>query len=197
FASESMKFANSLKLRTESLLLLGHLQRQSGAIEQAVKNYSEAIDNYNQITPGVYKYDALKGRLLCYVALKDTANFEAQLPSVLDEFDKQRVKILEEQNRNVFFDREQNVYDLAINHELEKHDDVSALNYSEKSRARSLLKALTEKKTGGAETAPLNPAELQRGLPANLQVLQYAVLDDKLVVWLITSNRLEAKTKNI
>jgi len=193
FASESMKFASSLKLRTESLLLLGHLQRQSGAIEQAVKNYSEAIDNYNEINPGVYKYDALKGRLLCYVALKDTANFEAQLPSVLDEFEKQRVKIFEEQNRNVFFDREQNVYDLAINHELEKHDSLSALNYSEQSRARSLLKALTEK-TG---SAPLHPVELQRGLPANLQVLQYAMLDDKLVVWLVTSNRIEAKTKNI
>jgi CHAT domain-containing protein len=192
-ASESMKFANTVKLRTESLLLLGHLQRQSGEIEQAVRNYSEAIDNYNEINPGVYKYDALKGRLLCYVALKDTANFEAQLPIVLDEFEKQRVKIFEEQNRNVFFDREQNVYDLAINHELEKHDSLSALNYSEQSRARSLLKALTEK-TG---SAPLTPAELQRGLPANLQVMQYAMLDDKLVVWLVTSNRIEAKTKNI
>ena len=193
-ASESMKFANSLKLRTESLLLLGHLQRQSGAIEQAVKNYSEAIDNYDKIKPGVYKYDALKGRLLCYLALRDNANFEAQLPTVLDEFEKQRVKIFEEQSRNIFFDREQNVYDLAINHELEKHDHLSALNYSEQSRARSLLKALS---ADTASAAPLAPVELQRGLPANLQVLQYAVLDDKLVVWLVTNNRIDAKTKNI
>ena len=201
-AFESMKVADSLKdqltLRTESLLLLGHLQRQSGAIEQAVKNYSEAIDNYSKVKPGVYNYDALKGRLLCYVALKDGANFEAQLPSVLAEFEKQRVKIFEEQSRNVFFDREQNVYDLAINHELEKHDYLSALNYSEQSRARSLLKALTEKNVNSTDSAaPLHPAELQRQLPANLQVLQYAVLEDKLVIWLITSDRIEAKTKDI
>ena len=197
-ASESMKFARSLKDRTESLLLLAHLQRQSGAIEQAVKSYSEAIDNYNKIEPGVYKYDALKGQLLCYVALNDSANFEAQLPTVLKEFEKQRVEIFEEQNRNVFFDREQSVYDVAIDHELAKHDDLSALNYSEQSRARSLLKALTEK--NGAETvstSPLHPAELQRQLPANLQVLQYAVLEDKLVVWLVTGNRIEARTKAI
>jgi CHAT domain-containing protein len=199
FASESMKVADSLTLRTESLLLLGHLQRQSGALEQAVKNYSEAIENYSKgVKPGVYKYDALKGRLLCYVALKDSANFEAQLPTVFDEFETQRVKILEEQNRNIFFDREQDVYDLAIDHEIEKHDDRSALNYSEHSRARSLLKALTEKKTNGADPAtPLHPAELHRQLPPNLQVLQYAVLEDKLVMWLITSDRIEAKTKNI
>lgn len=203
-ASESMKFADSvkdpLKLRTESLLLLGHLQRQSGAIQQAVENYSAAIDNYNKMKPSIYKYDALKGRLLCYVALKDSANFEAQLPTVLDEFEKQRVAIFEEQNRNVFFDREQSVYDFAIDHELQKHDALNALNYSEQSRARSLLKALIEKKTNGAEapaSAPLHPAELQRQLPANLQVLQYAMLDDRLVVWLVTSNRLEARTKDI
>jgi CHAT domain-containing protein len=30
-----------------------------------------------------------------------------------------------------------------------------------------------------------------------LQVLQYAVLEDKLVVWLVTGNRLEARTKDI
>jgi CHAT domain-containing protein len=43
----------------------------------------------------------------------------------------------------------------------------------------------------------LHPAELQRQLPANLQVLQYAVLEDKLIVWLITNNRIESKTRNI
>ena len=198
------KFADSLKepfkLRTESLLLLGHLQRQSGAIQQAVANYSEAIDNYNKMQPSIYKYDALKGRLLCYVALNDSANFEAQLPTVLDEFEKQREDIFEEQNRNVFFDHEQSVYDLAIDHEIRKHDDLSALNYSEQSRARSLLKALTENKVNGADAAsstPLHPAEIQRQLPADLQVLQYAVLEDKLVVWLVTGNRLEAKTTAI
>src|SRR6185369_9639521 len=145
-----------------------------------------------KMKPSIYKYDALKGRLLCYVALKDSANFEAQLPIVLEEFEKQRVGIFEEQNRNVFFDREQSVYDVAIDHELAKHDYVSALNYSEQSRARSLLKALSEK-----DATPLHAAELQHQLPANLQVLQYAVLEDKLVVWLVTSDRLEARTKNI
>lgn len=198
-ASESMKFADSLKdpltPRTESLVMLAHLQRQSGAIAEAVNNYSQAIDNYSKIKSSIYKYDALKGRLLCYVALKDSANFEAQLPVVLDEFEKQRAAIFEEQNGNVFFDREQSVYDFAIDHEIEKHDDLSALNYSEQSRARSLLKALTEEK--GEIAAPLNPDELRRQLPANLQVLQYAVLENKLVVWLVTDNRLEAKTKDI
>src|SRR6185369_10033788 len=146
-----------------------------------------------KMKPSIYKYDALKGRLLCYVALKDSANFEAQLPIVLEEFEKQRVGIFEEQNRNVFFDREQSVYDFAIDHELAKHDYVSALNYSEQSRARSLLKALTEKKPNAGGPQPL--PELQRQLPASLQVLQYAVLEDKLVMWLVTSDRIEVKTR--
>src|SRR6185503_6681497 len=93
-ASESLKIADSLKdpanafkLRTGSLLLLAHLQRQSGSIQQALNSYTEAIDNYDKMEPSIYKYDALKGRLLCYVALKETAKFESQLPTVLEEFE--------------------------------------------------------------------------------------------------------------
>jgi CHAT domain-containing protein len=206
-ASESLSLAdsiqdpkNAIELRTGSLLLLAHLQRQSGALQPALDSYNQAINNYNQMEPSIYRYDALKGRLLCYVALKDNASFEAQLPDVLAEYEKHRANIFEEQNQNTFFDREQGVYDLAISHELEKHDDLGALNYSEQSRARSLLKALTEKKSNSIDTAsaaPLPPAELQRQLPANLQVLQYAVLEDKLVIWLITSTKIESKTKDI
>src|SRR6185369_11792670 len=77
-AKESLKFAdsitspaNALKLRTGSLLLLAHLQRQSGAIQQALENYNQVIDNQSRMEGTINNYNALKGRLLCYAALKD------------------------------------------------------------------------------------------------------------------------------
>jgi CHAT domain-containing protein/tetratricopeptide (TPR) repeat protein len=203
---------NRFKLQTGSMLLLAHLERQSGHPEYALSFYDEVIQNQRRLKWSIYNYDALKGRLLCYAALKDHKNFEAQLPRVLEEFEKYRLKIFEEQNQNTFFDREQSVYDLAIDHELAKHDYSGALNYSEQSRARSLLKALIEngrkkpqkdhKKAQedvaeSAGTAPLAAIDLQRQLPPNVQVLQYAVLQDKLVIWLITSKSIECKTTNI
>src|SRR5262249_11548671 len=140
--------------------------------------------------------DAYKGRLLCYVALKDFANFEAQLPNVLEQLEANRKRIAEEQSRNTFFDLQQNVYDLAINHAFEKQDYLVALNYSEQSRARSLLQALKDP-TNNAAVATLNPTEIQRQLPVDLQVLQYAVLDDRVVVWLITNTSITCRAKEI
>ena len=199
-------FKNRLKLETGSVLLIAHLERQAGHPEFALGFYDEVIENQSRLKSTISNYDALKGRLLCYLALKDDQNFEAQLPGVFEEFEKYRVNIFEEQNRNTFFDHEQSVYDLAIDHELAKQDYSGALNYSEQSRARSLLKALIEKdrkkaqEDKGAEisgAAPLKVVELQRQLPPNVQVLQYAVLQDKLVIWLITSKSIECKTTNI
>ena len=53
-------------------------------------------------------------------------------------------RITDENQRNSFFDAEQGVYDLAIGYECGVEKDYSkALEYSEQSRARSLLEAVS------------------------------------------------------
>jgi CHAT domain-containing protein/Tfp pilus assembly protein PilF len=205
FASESLRLADSLsdaenrqKLRNGALMLLGQLQRQSGEVDQALSTYNEVIENARNKELQLDKLDAYKGRLLCYVALKDSANLEAQLPQVLEDFEASRARIVEEQNRNTFFDLQQSVYDVAINLAYEKQDYVRALNYSEQSRARSLLQALTSRNNAGTQAATVvSASDIQRQLPADLQVLQFAVLDDKLVAWLITSTSIVCRAKEI
>ena len=207
FAEESLTIANTIadranahRLTSNSLLQLAHLQRQSGNVSEALKTYNQAIENYAGTETTIYRYDALKGRLLCAAALNDTTTFEANLPAVLDEFERYRLRIVEEQNRNTFFDREQSVYDLAINHAFQKGDYAAALKYSETSRARSLLKSLTDKAPNTAAEPPNAPFDLngvQRQLPADLQVLEYSVLDDKLVAWLITNTSVTSKATTI
>jgi CHAT domain-containing protein len=200
FTLDSLKLADSVadaenreKLRTGAYLLLAQLQRQSGAVAEALKTYNDVIERAGKMELQLFQLDAYKGMLLCYTALKDNANFEAQLPNVLEEFEKNRQRIVEEQNRNTFFDLQQNVYDLAINHAVERQDYLGGLTYSEQSRARSLFEALKKNNT----VATLNPAEIQRQLPSDLQVLQYAVLDDKVVAWLITKTSITGRVKDI
>jgi CHAT domain-containing protein/tetratricopeptide (TPR) repeat protein len=202
FTLESLKLADSVadaenreKLRTGAYLLLAQLQRQSGAVTDALTTYNDVIERAGWMELQLFQLDAYKGMLLCYIALKDNANLEAQLPKVLEEFEKNRQRIVEEQNRNTFFDLQQNVYDLAINHAVERQDYLSGLNYSEQSRARSLFEAL--KNNNNTTVVTLNPAEIQRQLPSDLQVLQYAVLDDKVVAWLITRNSITGRVKEI
>jgi CHAT domain-containing protein/tetratricopeptide (TPR) repeat protein len=203
FALESLKLAgavsdpeNRQKLRTGALLLLAQLQRQSGTVAEALKTYDKLLENAGQMELQLFKLDAYKGRLLCYTALKDDANFEAQLAIVLEEFEKNRQRIFEEQNRNAFFDLQQSIYDIAINHAVERKDYLRGLNYSEMSRARSLLQALNKSYNNGP-VPTLNAAEIQRRLPSDLQVLQYAVLDDKVVAWLITKTSITGRVKEI
>ena len=74
-----------------------------------------------------------------------------------------------------------------------------AFDISEESRARSLLdsrnnspRAATSDATAGAAftsvTRPLALAELQARIPADVQVVQYAALDDKLLIWVVTKD---------
>jgi CHAT domain-containing protein len=98
---------------------------------------------------------------------------------------------------------EQSVYDLAIYYEsVRMKDPVKAFEYSEKSRARSLLDAVhrgaeVRKKGNEADldlpavTQSKSLAEIQAGMPANAQILQYVVLDDRLLMWIVTKSLIQ------
>ncbi len=200
FASESLRLSQSLsdqaaarKLSAGSLRMIAHLQRQSGKSAEALNTYDQALQLYAQMESSLYSYDANKGKLLCYVALGDSQNFEAVLPIVMDQFEDYRAKIREEQNRNTFFDNEQSVYDLAIDHASRKGADLDALNYSEKSRARSLLASLTNSETPDSLTLD----DIKAKVPSNVQLVEFSVLPDRVVIWVITKDSINAVSKNV
>ena len=200
--SQSVAIARSLKgyeaARKQgaySLLQLAHVQRQAGRYREALADYGQAIQAFEQMELGAYKYDALKGRLLCHVALKNDFAVEAELPAVMQQFNDYRQKILEEENLNTFFDREHDIYDVAINHAYLKGDLERSFAHSEDARARSLLNALEKRKVEASHSSPAKSksqvrlrslAELKDLVPANVQVIKYDVLEDKTLIWLIT-----------
>src|SRR2546430_6383251 len=85
-------------------------------------------------------YEAHKGRLLDYIAQNHSSEAKDELQVVLALFEQNRWKIREERSRNSFFDMQQNIYDVAIEFEYSiGNDNEKAFEYSEVSRARSLL----------------------------------------------------------
>ncbi|HSK71023.1 MAG TPA: tetratricopeptide repeat protein, partial [Pyrinomonadaceae bacterium] len=183
-------------------LYLGHLEKQAGNYDKALIHYDRAAGFYESSNYQGNKYEARKGKLFCYLATNDEQAFQNELPKVLELFENNRAEILEEQNRNSFFESEQSVYDIAIDYEFGRENFGTAFDYSEESRARSLLDMQTStieitKKENQPEIKfsrnifdPLKLAQIQAELPENVQLLEYTVLNDKILIWLITKNNL-------
>jgi CHAT domain-containing protein len=125
------------------------------------------------------------------------------LERVLALYENYRKSIQEESNRNSFFDQEQDIYDVAIDFARTRlNDSRRAFAYAELSRARSLRDAINRgwEMTAGAEypdlkieADPSTPGieQIQRQMPDDAQLLEYAMLKDKLVIWLISKTAIE------
>ena len=217
FARRSLLSAQSAKeedrrlLRNFSLLQTAHLYRQSGDCGESLKIYSAIIEEtalQGTMQLELNNYEAHKGQLLCYFALNQENLIAAELPVVLDLYEKFRSEILEEQSRNTFFDNEQSVYDLAINFEHSRNNARNAFETAETSKARSLLNLFqTEtptEKNGKKSSAPSNRFarplsfdEIQKRLPERAQVVQYAVLSDKILIWVMTRTQFSVVERKI
>lgn len=181
-------------------LQLGYLYYQSGDLAQALPNYEQAITLYQQLNNPFFLYLAHRGKLFTLLARNDDAQVKAVLPLVLALHEQHRATIQEESNRNSFFDAGQNVYDAAIDFEASRlHDDRRAFEYSETSRARSLLDLINTPTRvvnapdkldlkHSAVSSELDLKAIQRQLPPQVQILQYAVLKDKLLMWVVSQS---------
>ncbi len=182
----------------------GDILRESGQCGLAVEAYDRSLQLYGEQKDEYYRYAAHRGKLLCFMDAGDDAAAGSELRAVLELFDRYRSKITAESQRNSFFDKHQGVYDLAIRYGYERlRDPAAAFEYSEQSRARSLLELM---RRGGevldeggapdlslsAETRPLSLEELRAGLPEGARVLQYAVLEDRVLIWVLSKTGLQA-----
>lgn len=200
FAEKSRETALNLNqdsaqkiLLADSEIQIGLIERLSGNCDKALVNYDKALDIYSQLPTFTRElYYAKKGKLICFQAQNKQDLVEKELPGILDLYEKYRTKILEEQARNVFFDNEQTVYDIAIDNFLAKGDEKGAFEFSENSKARSLLDFLENKaeiKRGEIAftdtTKSLNLSEIQEKIPIEAQLVQFAVLPEKIIVWIL------------
>ena len=200
-------------------LQLGHLHSQAGQLDKALSDYDQAIkyiemeeaDPRNQTNPDAaraktnrlraFSYDAHKGRLFCLLAQRDDVLVEEELKLTMELLEKHRKSILEEQNRNTFFNVEQSVYDAAMDFEQSKSSDNPAVfDYSEESRARSLLDLIATARARSSEadglprdiapqiSNPLDLAEVQGRLPDQMKLIEYVVLDNKLLICVVSKS---------
>lgn len=183
-------------------LKLGDLYRLSGDQTSALAAYEESLHLYNKIDFAAFYYSAHKGKLLAYLAQNNDALAAQELEIVFRLFDEYREKILGERQKDFFFDREQDTCDLAIGFTyFNLGDRDRALDYSETCRARNLRELMRRgaevKATAGGldlqarsgaavDSLPPRATDIAGQLPPEVQLIEYSVLDHKLVMWLIT-----------
>lgn len=192
-----------------SSLRIGDLYRQKGDLAKAIESYDESIRLNDQFNYLAFVHQAHKGLFQAYDAFGEVAQAEKQLESAISYYESHRTKILEQNNRNAFFDQEQDVYDLAIGFEISRLKNAAkAFEYSEMSRGRSLLDLVQNRgQIAGANQAldvsfsavsqPLSLGVVRNLLPDQVQLLQYAVLDDRVIFWLVTRNRFDSFERRI
>jgi CHAT domain-containing protein/Tfp pilus assembly protein PilF len=208
---------NGLNMKAHSSLQLGDIYRQSGDYSKANQTYDQSIQLYDQLGFQYYSSAAHKGKFLSYLAQNNDSAAEEELETVLNLLEQYRSKIIEEGDRDSFFDMEQSVYDLAIDFEYSRKNSSEqsseyaaqrAFEYSEQSRGRSLLDmtlngAQVLKKGYGTTlnvpevSSSSTLKEIQMGMSEHAQILQYAVLDNKILIWVVTKTELKPQKTDI
>ena len=182
-------------------LQMGHLYRVAGDFSRASDKYDEAIRLFDQLKFGAFSYVAHKGKFLACVSEPVVCpSVEQELQKALALYEAHRSKIIETKNRYTFFDNQQGVYDVAINYEFaNRNDKEKAFDYSEKCRARSLLNPAhgpshhVIKEVAEPDKLPAIRSEIS----ADAQIVQYAVLGDKLLIWVVSSAGFEGFSQPI
>ncbi len=212
YADESLRLAlgrddgpEKTQTAAESHLLLADVRSRMEDCGAALAEYQQALELYRRLpeyTAGLYQIH--KGRLLCFQRLGRREDFAGELPAVLGLAEEYRAKIREDSSRQAFFANEQDVFDAAAAEAVKAGDHLAAFNLIEQSRSRSLLnfvgseRPLAEVETDFAAVArPLTLAEIRARLPEQVQVVQYAVLPDRLLTWVVSRTRFDLTEKPV
>jgi CHAT domain-containing protein/Tfp pilus assembly protein PilF len=179
-------------------LHLGSLYRQRGELPAAIESYNKAVADYTRLDFPPFIHEARKGLVLSYIASGDDSSAEAELGKAIGYYEDHRSKIWDQTNRNTFFDQVNDIYDIAIDFEYSRNKSPqAAFDYSELNRGRTLLDLINHggqvsdednEADPGLVTQPLGLAQIQKQLPQQVQVVQYAVLEDKLLIWFLTNS---------
>lgn len=188
-----------------TLLNLGNLERKRNNLTRAVEIYDECIRLSEKISAAIPDkskagsdlYELRKSRLLAFQALGDDESVERDLNATIQLAEDYRAEILDEQERFVFFDNQQAVYDIAVDHKMRANRPDEAYEYAEISNSRSLSDWLAKGARVDTQRQrprvllmdsekPLKLPQIRESMPAGVQILQYRVLEDRVVIWLIS-----------
>lgn len=186
-------------------LRLGEIERYEGNFEAAERHFAEAVRYYDSVDMPLNREEAHNGLLLTYLALGRTAELEQQIPLNILIAEDYRSSIKEESQRSSFLGSRSDIYEIATAFEFNRGNIERAYEYSEMSSSRSLLDWITKGTSIAgvrsnpqdlmlnAVTSPSSLKQIREQMSDDVQIIQYSVLDDKILIWVISKKNFIAR----
>jgi CHAT domain-containing protein len=165
----------------------------AGSPREAIAKLNEAIPIFRTTSYHYRIGHALYLRALAEKTLGQNNAAERDLAAAIAESEQQRETIAAAGDRISYLDRQKEIFDTMIAFQLERRQRAdTALQFSEQAKARvlwdwMLTRSISEPVPPVPPPAatPLDLPSLQRELPAGTAVIEYAVLPDKLIIWVL------------
>jgi CHAT domain-containing protein len=198
-----------LQLQIDMYTKSGDFYLQQKKFNEAIAVYRQALESIGGADKRFYLSSIRQGLATAYMANGQDAEAEAQLKESIRLAEEARGQISDAQGRSTFLASQQGVYRAMVKFQfLNKSDPAAAFNYAEIAKGRDLLDALSGARhvtvnDGQAKLAlsgsatPLTLEQAQRALPANVQLAQYVAGEDRLMIWLVTRDRVITAKSNV
>lgn len=150
-------------------------------LNRAVTAADAALEYVRRADPAfaLGKLLAVRGR--SRQALGDTAGAEADLVAAIEAFETKRRGLTSTEDRLRAFDYERPAFKQLVRFNgVIRADGAAALRIAERSRAGGWARSK------GQTAAPLDPTEAHRALHPSVVVVYFEVLDDRVLVWVLT-----------
>lgn len=166
----------------------GELEAKLGDFNRSAANYREAVSYYETAEMPFYPEDANTGLLAALSKLGQASEIEPQIQSALRVAESYISQIADPRERIEYFALRTNIFEMACDFEARRGNYETAYDYAESSNARALLNLLQPSEKPDFDR-PLKVAEIRPMLPANVQLLQYTVLTDRVLIWVISRDK--------
>lgn len=188
-------------------MLEGDLQlaeaRLAPSPEEALPRLDNAVRSFRDLDYHYQLAQALFERARVQEALGRDVEAERDLDGALEEFERQRARIANPEERISYFDRAGEMLDTMLRLQIEQRGRPdAAFGYSEQAKSRALLDWIVTHPFEGpapetiqaAEPPFPDPSSLQKDLPTATVVVEYAVLPRSLVIWILRRDRFDTAT---
>jgi CHAT domain-containing protein len=176
--------------------------RQKQSVEAAAA-YQNALKLRGHNQPFHTQSRIYHGLALAYLQQSKNGEAETVLNKSIELAEQARENISEIDNRSAFTSSRNAIYQTMVEfqHSIKK-SSARAFDYAEIYRARELFDVISQHKgvqwdatrktieVSGIST-PKTLNQVQKSLPADVQIVEYAFTEQNLLIWVITASRLE------
>jgi CHAT domain-containing protein len=161
----------------------------------AATSLEKASKTYRNLGYQVEAAEVARIQAKAYAEIGLYEQADTSLREALEIYEATRASLKTETSKITYFEQIQKVSDQMIAlQQGPRNNPLAAMQYAEQSRMRSLLDALGQRSDTSVGSLKKAIADLERELPSGVAVVEYSVLEDHLIVWVITKEGMYAAT---